>query len=167
MAIRPVGPGPVGTHWAHLTPVNSYFLHKEGQIQANDKWRGSRVPHKRQGIVEWAKRQKKRWFWLPGHGLATWLTWVYVPNSRRGYTADSVLIVYIHTVIWCKDLLFFLDLKELEGSEAGMIAKAIKAYLVKHGYWHKYLSMNFIGICSDGASILVRIKVNQFNQGLP
>lgn len=67
----------------------------------------------------------------------------------------SVLIIYLRSIVRGKVSSFFLDLVELSGSDSKSIITALTSTLCDHGFDKNYLSSNLIGVCSDGASVMV------------
>jgi hypothetical protein len=72
--------------------------------------------------------------------------------------AKSVLILYVRAAICGKVTSLFLDLVELDGGSAEYIANALLKCLDSHGFHDEILQRNLIGLCSDGASVMVGQK---------
>jgi len=68
---------------------------------------------------------------------------------------SSVLILYLRSSVYGKVTSFFIDLIELSGCDSTSITKAITSTLLIHGFDNDYLSNHLIGVCSDGASVMV------------
>ncbi|XP_068115059.1 E3 SUMO-protein ligase KIAA1586 homolog [Hyperolius riggenbachi] len=74
-------------------------------------------------------------------------------------SSQSVLIVYIRTTInENKPVTFFLDLLHLPKTDAQSIEATLLTCLGKHGFNHEFLKENLIGVCSDGASVMLGRK---------
>jgi hypothetical protein len=68
---------------------------------------------------------------------------------------SAVLILYLRSLVCGKVTSFFLDLVELSGSDSKSITTAITSTMCNHGFDENYLSIHLIGVCSDGASVMV------------
>ena len=83
---------------------------------------------------------------------------VYIDESTT-LSSMSVLIIYIRAAIGGKEpLTFFLDLVELTRGDAECIEASLLKCLDKHGFCNKFLAENWIGVCSDGASVMLGKK---------
>ncbi|CAH2222470.1 Hypothetical predicted protein [Pelobates cultripes] len=83
---------------------------------------------------------------------------VYIDESTTVST-HSVLIVYIRASVNGKDpVTFFLDLLDLPKADAQSIEATLLACLSKFGFSNDFLDENWIGACSDGASVMLGRK---------
>uniref|UniRef100_A0A8C5MRD2 Uncharacterized protein n=1 Tax=Leptobrachium leishanense TaxID=445787 RepID=A0A8C5MRD2_9ANUR len=83
---------------------------------------------------------------------------VYIDESTT-VSSQSVLIVYIRASVNGKDpVTFFLDLLHLPKADAQSIEATLTTCLSKHGFNNDFLATNWIGVCSDGASVMLGRK---------
>ncbi|XP_063302262.1 E3 SUMO-protein ligase KIAA1586-like [Pelobates fuscus] len=83
---------------------------------------------------------------------------VYIDESTT-VSNHSVLIVYIRASVNGKDpVTFFLDLLDLPKADAQSIEATLLACLFKFGFSNDFLAENWIGACSDGASVMLGRK---------
>uniref|UniRef100_A0A8C5MST2 DUF4371 domain-containing protein n=1 Tax=Leptobrachium leishanense TaxID=445787 RepID=A0A8C5MST2_9ANUR len=83
---------------------------------------------------------------------------VYIDESTT-VSSQSVLIVYIRASVNGKDpVTFFLDLLHLPKADAQSIEATLTTCLSKHGFNNDFLAANWIGVCSDGASVMLGRK---------
>ena len=73
-------------------------------------------------------------------------------------SSKSVLILYLRANVCQRVSSFFLDLVELDGSSADAILDAVLKTLSKHRFTDDYRSSHLIGVCADGASVMVGRK---------
>ena len=71
----------------------------------------------------------------------------------------STMIVYVRTSFdGIKPVTIFLDLVELDNANAKSIVESLLTCLNRHGFSDEFLSDNFIGIATDGASVMLGRK---------
>jgi hypothetical protein len=70
----------------------------------------------------------------------------------------ACLVINLRAFVEGKTSSFFLDLVELESTDAKSITDALLTNLAKHGFTHEYLSENLICFASDGASVMTGSK---------
>ena len=81
-----------------------------------------------------------------------------IMDESTTISGKSVLILYLRAAVCQKVTAFFLDFIELDSGKAEDIIKAITTTLSLHGFTHEYLSKHLVGVCSNGASVMVGTK---------
>lgn len=78
----------------------------------------------------------------------------------------SCLVVYLRTSIHNSEpLTFFLDLLELENSNAEGVTNAMLNCLLTCGLDDAFLKECLVGFCSDDASVILGRKTSVYTQG--
>jgi Domain of unknown function (DUF4371) len=93
-----------------------------------------------------------------------------IVDESTTVSAKSVLILYLRSYICGKVTTFFLDLIELENSDALSMTTYLKSCLKSHGFTENYLAQHLVSICSDGASVMVGSKsglLTEFSRQYP
>ena len=83
---------------------------------------------------------------------------IFIDESTT-VSSNSVLVIYIRSHIGDHNVrTFFLDLVEMEKTDAQSIESEMLKCLDKHGFSAEFLNHNLIGVCSDGASVMLGRK---------
>ena len=85
-------------------------------------------------------------------------------DERTSSSGIACLIIYLRYTFNDFSNNIFVDLLELNATNASKIANQILNCLHRHGFSNSYLSDNLLGFCSDGASVMTGSNNGVFTQ---